>query len=340
MKGRLIALDHLNGREAAALMVDGRLEDLLVDTRPRLGAIFAARIERALKGQGGAMVSWPGGSGFLRRAKGLTAGDVIRVQVSGFAEPCKAPPVTDRLLFKSRYAIVTPGAPGLNISRAIKDDDRRDALQGLAVDAMPEGDHGLILRSAAAEASDADITEDIAAMVTACEDVLAAELAPGPLTPGDGPHLVAWREWTDPAQVETADGSFEDHGILEAIDGVLTPEVPLGLSSLFIEPTRALVSVDVNTGGDLSPAAALKANLAAIAELPRQLRLRGLGGQVTVDFAPVLKRDRRQIETALRAAFRRDPVDTEVIGWTPLGHMELKRKRERPALSGLVEAAP
>lgn len=338
MKGRLIALDHLDGREAAALMVDGRLEDLLIDTAPRLGAIFAAKIERALKGQGGTIVRWPGGSGFLRRAKGMKPGDVILVQISGFAEPGKAPPVTGRLLFKSRYAIVTPGAPGLNISRAIRDDDRRDALKGLALAGMEGSAHGLILRSAAETASDEEIADDIAAMAATCEDVLARNASSGPLTAGDGPHFTAWREWTEPAEIDTADGSFEEHGILDAIEPLTRAEVPMGPHAMFIEPTRALVAVDVNTGSDLSPAAALKANLAAVAELPRQLRLRGLGGQVTVDFAPILKRDRRQIETALRAAFRRDSVETEIIGWTPMGQMELKRKRERPGLAAGLRA--
>ena len=59
---------------------------------------------------------------------------------------------------------------------------------------------------------------------------------------------------------------------------------------MMIEPTRALVAVDVNTGPDTSPAASLKANIAAARDLPRQLRLRGLGGQVVVDFAPMPKK--------------------------------------------------
>jgi Ribonuclease G/E len=87
--------------------------------------------------------------------------------------------------------------------------------------------------------------------------------------------------------------------------------------------------VDVNTGSDTSPAAALKANLAAARDLPRQLLLRGFGGQITVDFAPMPKNDRRTVEGTLKAAFRADPVETSLVGWTPLGHYELQRKRER-----------
>ncbi len=83
---------------------------------------------------------------------------------------------------------------------------------------------------------------------------------------------------------------------------------------------------------------ALKANLATARDLPRQLRCRGLGGQITVDFAPMLKRDRRDLEQLLRSAFRADAIDTVLAGWTPLGHFELQRKRERlPIPPELVE---
>jgi Rne/Rng family ribonuclease len=102
-----------------------------------------------------------------------------------------------------------------------------------------------------------------------------------------------------------------------------------------IEPTRALVAVDVNTGGDFSPAATLKANLAAARDLPRQLRLRGLGGQITVDFAPLAHRDRPRIEAALRAALAEDGIETTLSGWTPLGHLELQRKRTRRPIATL-----
>jgi hypothetical protein len=86
------------------------------------------------------------------------------VQVSGNAEPGKATPVTPRPLFKSRYAIVTPGCAGLNISRRIKDEAERDRLLEIAHGVMEGARHGLILRSAA-EGVDADtLAGDIAEM--------------------------------------------------------------------------------------------------------------------------------------------------------------------------------
>ncbi|WP_412507013.1 ribonuclease E/G [Roseovarius sp. SYSU LYC5161] len=339
MKGRQIVLDHLNGADAAALMVDGQLEDLFLDSdAPRPGAIYRAIADRPVKGQGGMFLRTPDGPAFLRQVKGLAPGDRLLVQVTGYAEPGKALPVTLKLLFKSRHAIVTPGAPGLNVSRRIRDEAVRDTLLEIGHEAMAGCGMGLILRSSCAGAAEADIADDIAAMRELAQKVMADDAGEAEkLTEGDGPHDLAWREWTDPAEVETRPGGFERLGVRDAIEALQRPDVALkGGGRVFIEPTRALVAVDVNTAGDTSPAAGLKANLAAARDLPRQLRLRGLGGQITLDLAPMTKKDRRQVETALRAAFRADLTETALVGWTPLGHYELQRKRDRVALSEVL----
>lgn len=347
MKGRVILFDRIEGREAAALVVDGRLEDLLIDpeedTLPLPGAILRAVVDRPVKGQGGVFVKLPAGTGFLREARGLAPGQRVLVQVSGWAEPGKALPLTLRLLFKSQLVILTPGAPGLNVSRSLRDAQERDRLAAIAAGAMAGAaeDLGLIMRSAAARAGDEDIAADIAAMRDLTEAVLA-DTAGGPelLLDGSGAQDTAWRDWFEPEpdEVEEREGAFRAHGIEDLVAEVLTPRAALpGGGSLVIEPTRALVAVDVNTGADTSPAAGLKANIAAARDLPRQLRLRGLGGQIAVDFAPMPKKDRAAVEQVLRAAFRADGVETSLAGWTPLGLYELQRKRERrPLVQGLA----
>ena len=334
MKGRTVALDHWQGREAAALLVDGRLEDILIDhdgSRP--GSIHRAQVDRPIKGQGGVFLRTAEGAAYMR-AQGLKQGEALLCQVSGHAEPGKAIPVTQRLLFKSRYAIVTPEAPGINVSRQIRDDDLRDAVLEAAHEALvdaplPEG-AGLILRSSCAWAEPGEIGEDIARMVTLATAVLAdATGEPELLVEGDGPHAMAWREWAEPAEVD-GQGSFARHGVDEMIAALRSPRVDLpGGYTMLVEPTSALVAVDINTGGDTSPAAGLKANLAALRDLPRQLRLRGLGGQIIVDPAPVPKKDRKQLEQVLRAALKREQSETVLAGWTQLGLMEIQRKRDR-----------
>ena len=341
MIGRIILLDTLKSRPAAALVVDGQLVDLAVDPgddAPLPGAIYRAVADRPMKGQGGMFVKLPEGSGFLRQTAGIAPGQRVLVQITGPAEAGKAYPVTTRLLFKSRFAIVTPGAPGLNISRRIKDEPLRAALETVAADAMAGADEalGLILRSACAGANDDEIADDITAMRDLAQAVLAdtvggAEL----LVEGAGAHETAWRDWADPEPEEIIEGGFADNGVFEMIDALLSPRVPLGEGHMMIEPTRALVAVDVNTGPDTSPAASLKANIAAARELPRQLRLRGLGGQVVIDFSPMPKKDRAILDQVIRAAFKSE-AEINLAGWTTLGLFEITRKRDRLPLTDLL----
>ncbi len=337
MKGRLVILDEINQRRCAALMVDGKIEDLLVDgpdDTPVPGAIYRAVVDRQIKGQGGVFLRTSDGPAFLRHAKNLAPGQTLLVQVTGYAEPGKAIPVTSRLLFKSRFAIVTPGAPGINISRSIRDEDERERLLLCAHESFDaqEQNFGLIVRSAAASADSDAVSQDIESMIDLAQAVCGDnEGEPALLVDGPDAHMLAWRDWAEPAPDQMSDeaGSFDNLGVSDVIAEFGGPAGLPGGGFVYIESTRALVAVDVNTGPDTSLAAGLKANIAAARDLPRLLRLRGLGGQIVIDFAPMPKKERRQLEQILKSAFRSDSVDTTLVGWTPLGHYELTRKRER-----------
>ncbi|WP_179381692.1 ribonuclease E/G [Jannaschia marina] len=334
MKGTLVVLGQHNGRAAAARMVDGQLDDLLIDAdddRPAPGAVFRAVADRPIKGQGGMFLRLGDGlTGWHRNAKGMAPGDILLVQVTGHAEPGKAVPVTDRVLFKSRYCIVTPGAPGLNVARSLTDDAERDRLLEIAHDTLPErGDHGVILRSAC-DGVDADaLIDDLLATWGLAQQVLGdAGTTPERLLDGPDAQTLAWREW------EGTDVSDDWDIVADQVEALRSPAVQAGPATFYIEPTRALTAVDVNTpeGG----AGGLKANIALARILPRQLRLRGIGGQIVLDLAPMPKKDRKGFESALRAAFRSDPIETSLIGWTPLGHFELTRRRERRPTEDLL----
>lgn len=345
MKGRIVVLDMIGDQAAAALIIDGVLEDLAIDPvgdAALPGAIYRAVADRPVKGQGGLFVKLPEGSGFLRQTAGIAPGDCLLVQVTGPAEPGKATPVTTRLLFKSRYAILTPGAPGLNISRKIRDEDLRADLDDLAKHAMAGAAHdlGLILRSASETADADEVAGDISDMRTLAEAVLVDLKGPPELlVEGASAQETAWRDWADPLPDEVIEtpGGFADYGVLEMIDALRHPHVGLtGGGHMMIEPTRALLSIDVNTGPDTSPAASLKANIAAARELPRQLRLRGLGGQIVIDFAPMPKKDRAILDQVLRSSFKTEATETNLAGWTTLGLFEMTRKRDRLPLSEVL----
>jgi ribonuclease G len=343
MKGRQIILDQIGDRFAAALMVDGKLDDFLIApddlAPPAPGTIYRAIADRPMKGQGGMMLRLPDGeTALFRNAKGIKPGEAMFVQVVSFVEDAKAVPVTDRLIFKGRTVIVTPGAKGLNISRQIRDEDERERLlEALHRSAAPMSGHGVIVRSNAADADADDIAEEADTLLQLADAVLADHGSePELLVDAPDVHELAWRDWTLTQDDKIFQGGFEDHGVLDALVALDTAKIAISGGHMFIEPTRALVAVDVNTGGDFSPAAGLKANLACARALPRHLRMRGLGGQITLDLAPMPKKDRKQFEVTLRAAFKADAIETALVGWTPLGHFELQRKRERlPIPKGL-----
>ncbi|QHQ35346.1 ribonuclease E/G [Algicella marina] len=349
MKGRVIAVDRLpDGREIAALQVDGVLEDLLVDApaeaaSPQPGATYHAIVDRPLKGMGGVTVQLGGGRrGFLREHKGLAPGQKLLVQTTTNAEPGKAVPVTTRILFKSRYTIVTPDRPGNNISRQIKDEEERARLADLCAEGM-EGASGLglILRSAAEGRDEETILADISDMRKLATEIMADTGADAPTLLLDAPGAaeLAWRDWAspEPDEVRERAGSFEELSLWEAVEAAKGSVEKLSGGAWFsVEPTSALVAIDVNTGGDTSLAAGLKANIATIRALPRALRVRGLGGQITVDFAPYPKKERKVLEQVIRSSLKGDSVETSFAGWTPLGHAEFQRKRERRPLRELL----
>jgi ribonuclease G len=350
MKGRQIVLGKIFGRDGAALMLDGQLEDLILDpagaTPIAPGAICRARVDRLVKGQGGVFLRLPEGArGYLRDRAGLREGQSLVVQVSGSAEDGKAIPVSSRLNFRGRNLIVTPGAPGVNVSRRIRDAALRDDLVRLGDAALADVDEppGIVFRKIAADAPEEEIIAELDELLDLAQAVSAdREGQPELLLDAPVPADQAWQDWADPAPDSIADDedAFETTGAADAVRLLLHSRIELGGGAWAeIEALRALVAIDVNTGSDHSPAAGLKANIALARDLPRQLRLRGLGGQIVVDFAPCPKRDRGTLEQVLRAAFRTEPTETVLIGWTAMGLYEISRKRDRLPLVRLVKTA-
>ena len=112
---------------------------------------------------------------------------------------------------------------------------------------------------------------------------------------------------------------------------------------LIIQPTEALTVVDVNTGKydghKKLRETFLRINLEAAQELARQLRLRNLSGIIVVDFIDMEDReDQKTLMDALERELKKDPVKTVLVDMTPLGLVELTRKKVRKTLKEQVEA--
>jgi Ribonuclease G/E len=341
----LIILDKLNGNEAAILFNSNGIEDsfftLINDEFLTPGNIYLAIVDRIVKGQAGVFIKLPDAKrGFLRNSKNLKPGKRIIVQVTGYPDEGKAIPLTDRLIFKGRAIIITPFAKGINFSHQIKSNEEKsrilDCLQKLLSNNI---EFGIIVRSVAINVNSEEIIKEARALISSAERVFATEgKSPELLARGMSAHELALREWQKTNDIKVINGGFKDYSIIEQLESLLDPRLESGLGTIFIESTKALIAVDVNTGKDFSTASGLKANLNLARLLSKQLRLRGLGGQIVLDLAPMPKRDRKLFEVELKKAFKADPVDTTLVGWTPLGHYEIQRKRERVPLESVLKS--
>ena len=340
-----LAIETLNGREHAALLKDNALLDLVLDPdkdlRTSPGAIHNAKLLRRLPGFGGTFLALQGGQqAFLRHSyEAVTPHGLLPVQIIGCAQGNKATPVTASLRIKNCLAVATPGKPGRHLSRAIRDKRRRGELNALMQGAAPAHDAsiGLILRTACEDSSNEEITEAMAEVMQ-CASAVQRRLAVGRtelLLEGWKASAVMRNLWPEcrHARLATGPGALEDLGVWDRIEQMLAPVVGLrGGGSVCIENTQALVAIDINTGSDTTKRAGLKANLEAIRALPALLRIRGVGGQIVVDPAPMPKKDRRLLEAAINDSIKGDPIPTRFVGWTALGHLEFQRRNERKPL--------
>ena len=154
--------------------------------------------------------------------------------------------------------------------------------------------------------------------------------------------LATWCEIHDPALAKSkrlrlykpeAQGQrlFDIHDIYAELEALEEKKVFLATGgSLIIEPTHALIVIDVNQG---SATNIVEANIAAAHEVARQIRLRNLSGAIIVDFINMSqKSERAKLLDALERVLADDPAGAQSHGFTRIGIIEITRKR-RSAMS-------
>ena len=135
---------------------------------------------------------------------------------------------------------------------------------------------------------------------------------------------------------------FQETGIEDQLSAMFNPVVPLPSGGyLVINPTEALVSVDVNSGRSTKEHSvektALKTNLEAATEIARQMRLRDLAGLLVIDFIDMVEnRNNRAVERRIKDALKKDRARIQVGKISPFGLLEMSRQRMR---SGVLEGS-
>ncbi len=140
---------------------------------------------------------------------------------------------------------------------------------------------------------------------------------------------------------------FDLYGVEDEIDRALQRKVPLKSGGhVVFDQTEAMTTIDVNTGGYVGhrnlEETIFRTNLEAAVTIARQLRLRNLGGIIIIDFIDMAEEEhRRQVQQALTARLALDHARTEIMNVSPLGLVEMTRKRNRESLEHvLCQACP
>lgn len=310
----------------------------------------------------------------------IEKGQRLLVQVSKEPISTKGPRVTAHVSLPGRFLVFMPGSSHIGVSRKIDDREERSRLRAMAKEIVPEG-VGVIIRTVGEELTrevfqrefntlhetwkkiqkksksgrapalihrEAKLTSGIIRDVfTAKVDALTIEGKEvynevKQYLDGVDPSLMnRVHLYVDPVPL------FDKYGIEEAIREAFQRRVDLPSGGyIIIEPTEALVSIDVNTGrytGKKDPEKTiLKTNVDAAREIARQLRLRDIGGIVVCDFIDMDSRaNQDRVLQELRQHLSRDRARTRAFQVSELGLIEMTRQRVRPSLfQSLTEPCP
>ncbi|GAJ51563.1 ribonuclease E [Pseudomonas aeruginosa RB] len=309
----------------------------------------------------------------------LSEGQEVIVQVEKEERGNKGAALTTFISLAGRYLVLMPNNPRAGgISRRIEGEERnelREALNGLNAPA----DMGLIVRTAGLGRSTEELQWDLDYLLqlwSAIKEASGERGAPFLIYQESNVIIRAIRDYLrqdiGEVLIDSIDAQeealnfirqvmpqyaskvklyqdsvplFNRFQIESQIETAFQREVKLPSGgSIVIDPTEALVSIDINSaratkGGDIEETA-LQTNLEAAEEIARQLRLRDIGGLIVIDFIDMTPaKNQRAVEERVREALEADRARVQVGRISRFGLLEMSRQRLRPSLgetSGIV----
>jgi ribonuclease G len=303
----------------------------------------------------------------------LKKGQTLPVQVTKEPIGTKGCRVTAQISLPGRFLVYMPYASKVGVSRKIESREQRAKLRDMVTKLLPKDAGGVIVRTVAEGVTEEHFRREIESLLQLWRKINRKKTfvrrAPAllqretSLTRGIIRDLFSAK--VDALHVDSKELYNEIEQYLNQIDPELmsrvhlytepTPlfdkfdieseirdlfkarvELPTG-GSLVIQPTEALVSIDVNTGrytGKKDPEKTiLRTNLEAAREIARQIRLRDIGGIIVCDFIDMETRTNRdKVLQELRTHLGRDRARTKALAVSELGLVEMTRQRVRPSL--------
>jgi ribonuclease G len=299
----------------------------------------------------------------------LKRGQEIMVQISKEPISTKGPRVTAQLSLAGRFLVYIPDSSRVGVSRKIGSGAERQRLKEQVAAILPERSGGVIVRTVSEDVTPEALERDLEMLMAQWKKIQRKtkfSRAPALLHRETGLTRGLVRDLfsakVDSLKIDSKPVFNEVVEYLKTVAPDLIPRVKLyedktplfdsaGIESeirnafkrrcdlpsggyLIIEPTEALVSIDVNSGrytGKKDPEkTVLRTNLEAAAEVARQLRLRDVGGIIVCDFIDMeTRQSRERVLQELRMHLSRDRARTKAFAVSDLGLVEMTRQRVR-----------
>ncbi len=303
-------------------------------------------------------------------------GQELLVQITKEGIGTKGPTLTTYLSVPGRFLVMMPGMRQLGVSRKIEDEDVRRRLRSVLNELELPDDIGFIARTAAEGRPARELQSDLNYLTRlwrAVQQRIRTQRAPAELYRDSDLVIRTIRDVYTPDVVRIVVDSeevaaraaeflaifsqtgsesvevyaepqpiFHRFGIEQELERLHSRHVPLKSGgSLVIDQTEALVAIDVNSGRfrteDDAETTAYKINIEAADEIPRQLRLRDLGGVVVCDFIDMrFEKHRREIERRLVHNLKQHKERAKVLRMSAFGIIEMTRQRQRASLTRSV----
>ncbi len=306
----------------------------------------------------------------------LRRGQELVVQVEKDERDNKGSALTSYLSLPGRYMVIMPGSDSTGISRKVEQEGVRKGLKEIVAGMnIPEG-IGYIIRTEAVGRTPEELQKDFSNLLDLYDSIKtkASEIkGAGEIYRDSGLIIRTIRDYfsdgIDEVLVDSKDAYreakeffrdtmpacekrvklhkekrpiFSRFQLEEQIDQIYEKRVPLPSGgSLIIEPTEALVSIDVNSGKSSGERGiedtAYKTNMEAAEEVARQLRLRDLGGLIVIDFIDMReKKHNYDVEKTLKQALKMDKARVNLGRISEFGIMEMSRQRIAKTLNDAI----
>lgn len=305
--------------------------------------------------------------------RNIRVGEELIVQVAREGKELKGPRLTPKVSIPGHYILLLPGSDRIGVSRRINKPSERKRLKELLEKSLPPGFGAVARTVAWGESDETILSELSELLSLWSDIMEKFYSLPAPSLLYSEPPLIrrVLRDWYSPEVREICSDSlealsevkeilkkwdkgetkinfvyhdtlsislFEAYGVEDELNKLLLRRVPLSCGGeIVIDRAEALTVIDVNTssfvGGENFEKTALTTNIEAAREIARQLRLRGIGGIVIVDFIDMKsEKNKELVIKELASELKRDKREVEICSFSPLGLLELTREREGPDL--------